>query len=195
MDFTPYIKYAEEVFAGEASPLFFNPDFAREFVVAIMIFLIGWAMSLRTSKKRIKNRIVDELIMAQRELFHRAYPKDWKKDGVRHEWMLTPFLDRINFLIFSLKEDKQISEQEIGLIERYADDVDKFIAYWATVKHRTMAYDDKYESTYVSLKEFLERAANKHVPRIAPLYAKAATIAPADDGKIWPGERVAAPAE
>ena len=62
-------EYIHEVFSGDGSPVYFNADFGREIVVATFIFFIGWASSLRRSRGQLKLRLIDELVMAQRELF------------------------------------------------------------------------------------------------------------------------------
>lgn len=70
-------EYIHEVFSGDGSPVYFNADFGREFVVAIFIFFIGWASSQRRSRGQLELRLIDELIVAQRELNKHAYPAQW----------------------------------------------------------------------------------------------------------------------
>jgi hypothetical protein len=166
-------EFAASIFYDKNSPAFFSADFYREFVVAVFIYLIGWASSLRSARGRLKARIIDELVLAQRELFKRAYPETWNENATRENWMLSPFLDRISFVAFNLKQEGQLSASETRTLEAYLSLVEEFIAQWSVTKRRRSNYDDKYEAAFAALRDFLEMVAPRQVRRIDGLIVRA----------------------
>ncbi|MCR9080040.1 MAG: hypothetical protein NXH78_13170 [Hyphomonadaceae bacterium] len=166
-------EYIHEVFSGDGSPVYFNADFGREFVVAIFIFFIGWASSRRASRSQMKARLIDELVLAQRELFKRAYPDNWNEDDVREYWMLSPFVDRISFVIFNFKNEGRLRASQIGELENYLGKTESFIALWARVKRRNIKYDESYAEVFASLISFLESTSPRQVNRIRDLSRRA----------------------
>ena len=175
-----WIDFGRAVFHDPESPAFFSADFAREFVVAVFIFLIGWAASLRSARGRMKARLIDELVLSQRELFKRAYPPNWNENDVRERIMLQPFADKVEFIIFNLKSENQMGASEIADLENYHQSVLEFIDVWARVRRRSRKYDAAYEATFASLNNFLDRFAPRHVRRISGLIDRAANGAETD---------------
>ena len=168
-----FMEYIHEVFSGDGSPVYFNADFGREFVVAIFIFLVGWASSQRRSRGQLKLRLIDELVLAQRELFKRAYPDNWNEDDAREIWMLSPFVDRISFVIFNLRKEGGLKPPQLAELEKYLSEIEAFIGIWARVKRRNVNYDKSYEAVYTSLTNFLESISPRQVQRIRDLFAQA----------------------
>lgn len=167
-------EYIHEVFSGDGSPVYFNADFGREFVVAIFIFFIGWASSQRRSRGQLKLRLIDELVMAQRELFKHAYPLQWNRDSYREPWLLTPFVERVSFIIFNLKQEDVLNPDQLREIEEYLACIEEFITLWSRAQNRGLRYDESYERVFAALTRFLEKVAPKQVKRIDGLIDRAA---------------------
>lgn len=167
-------EYIHEVFSGDGSPVYFNADFGREFVVAILIFFIGWASSQRRSRGQLKLRLIDELIVAQRELYKHAYPAQWSQDHVRETWLLTPYVQRVSFVKFNLNQEDVLKPGQLRELEEYLACIEDFIALWAQTKRRSIQYDEAYERVFAALTRFLEKTAPKQVSRLDGLIDRAA---------------------
>ena len=167
-------EYIHEVFSGDGSPVYFNADFGREFVVATFIFFVGWASSLRRSRGQLKLRLIDELIIAQRELYKHAYPAQWSRDHVRETWLLTPYVQRVSFIKFNLIQENALKPDQLRELEEYLARIEDFIAMWAQTERRSIRYDEAYERVFAALTRFLEKVAPKQVARLDGLIDRAA---------------------
>ena len=159
-------EYFSAIFYDSTSPAFFSAEFARELVVAFVIFLIGWAASLRSSRKRMRQRAIDDLILAQKELHSRAFPEDWSQNGRREEWMLAPFVDRVSSVVRNLVEEDLLKDPEKRIIEHYPFALQAFVQQWAVTINRGQRYHSKYNQTYLILQQFVELAASRQVSRL-----------------------------
>lgn len=157
MDFATYIDFLKRMFLSDTETFTLNPDLVRDIVFTAVTFFIGWALSLKASKHRLKSRIIDELLLSQRELVVRAYPETrdgrWKAGDVREVWMLDPFVARIRFLVVSLQEEKSLKLNQLDLLERYVSALEDFIAEWARTRARRATYHYKYEQSYRRMRE------------------------------------------
>lgn len=166
-------EYVHEVFSGDGSPVYFNADFGREFVVAIFIFFIGWASSQRRSRGQLKSRLIDELIVTQRELYKHAYPAQWSRRDTRETWLLTPYVQRVSFVKFNLNQEDVLKPDQLKELEEYLACIEDFIAMWAETQHRSIRYDEAYERVFAALTRFLEKTAPKQVSRMDGLIDRA----------------------
>lgn len=152
VDFSTYLDFLKRMFLSDTESFSLNPDLVRDIVFTLVTFLLGWAMSLKASKQRLKSRIIDELILSQRELVARAYPETrnlkWKANDDREVWMLDPFVARIKFLISSLSEEKSLNQKQLALLENYVVALEAFIACWANTWARKSTYNESYKVTY-----------------------------------------------
>lgn len=152
VDFSTYLDFLKRMFLSDTESFSLNPDLVRDIVFTAVTFLIGWMLSLKASKHRLKSRIIDELILSQRELVGRAYPEvrgtKWKASDNRETWMLDPFVARIKFLISSLSEEKSLNQKQLALLENYVVSLDAFITNWARTWARRDAYHESYRVTY-----------------------------------------------
>lgn len=181
------MKWADEAWAGVVKffaegdgailgKLIFNLEMAQEAVAALVVFVLGWFASNRGSRKRQKKRIIDELILSQRELVGRAYPElrrgKWEQMGEREAWMLDPFVARIRFLIGSLDEEGALELRELDTLERYVTTVEDFVAKWARTRNRTEAYHSIYEVSYRALVQAVKALGLNQNRRLAGLLPK-----------------------
>lgn len=154
----------------------FNKEMAQESIAALVVFALGWLASARGSRKRQKKRIVDELILSQRELVGRAYPElrggKWQQMGEREAWMLDPFVARIRFLIGSLDDEGSLTLRELDALERYISTVEDFIVKWARTHNRTQAYHSIYEVSYRALVQAVRELGLNQTRRLAGLLPK-----------------------
>lgn len=131
-----------------------DPDLARNALLTGVTFLFGWIVSLRGSRRKMRERIVDELLMTQRELGRRAYPDEfggeWRQDDPREIWMLAPLVSRIQFLVATLNDEKSVSRDTRTLMDVYVESVTDFIAEWARTKTRFngASFESKFLKTY-----------------------------------------------
>lgn len=127
---------------------FLAPSVTQGIVFTAVSFVLGWMVSLSGTHRRLKTRVINELILSQSELKARAWPAVWRRDGVREAWMLDPFLARIRFLNDNLAETKSLNRKQLDLIEAYTMRVEEFIEKWAETMNRTESYRDAYAQTY-----------------------------------------------
>ena len=131
-----------------------DPDLARNALLTGITFLFGWIVSLRGSRRKMKERVVDELLMTQREIARRAYPDEyggeWRQDDPREIWMLAPLVSRIQFLVATLNDGKSVSRDTTTLMDVYVESVTDFIAEWSRTKTRFngAAFETKFLKTY-----------------------------------------------
>jgi hypothetical protein len=168
--------YLTEVFWDPDSRGFPGVDVARTIGFTLITFIGGWLASKAASRKKIKARLLDDLISTQRELFHRAYPRDWKRGEKREEFTLRPLIERMRFLVFSLKEEHRFGAGDLRLIDAYIARMEEFVALWTRALHRSSKYDDAYDSCLGSLIAIVEITSPRQVSRVAELSARAATI-------------------
>lgn len=161
-----WLEYITAIFYDADSPAYFSADFARELLVAFVIFLIGWAASLRSSRRRLRQRAIDDLVLAQKELHSRAYPDDWSQNGRREEWMLAPFVDRVSSVVRNLIEEDLLKAKEKEIVERYPFALTAFVEQWASTMSRGPRYHTKYNETYLTLQQFVELAAPRQLSRL-----------------------------
>ena len=131
-------------------------NFPSDAIAAVVTYCLGWVVSLRVGRQRRKDRIVDELILSQRELVKRAYPQlhgeVWRENAQREGWMLDPFVARIEFLIASMREDKALTLREIDLLEVYVAAKRRFIEKWCETRRRGEAYHQAYRESYYAMR-------------------------------------------
>lgn len=131
-----------------------DAEMARNALLTVVTFTFGWLLSLRGSRRKLRERIVDELLMTQRELARRAYPDEyggqWRQDDPREIWMLAPLVSRIQFLVATLNDEKSISKDARTLMDVYVESVTDFIAEWARTRTRFngAAFETKFLKTY-----------------------------------------------
>lgn len=152
VDFATYIDFLKRMFLSDTETFTLNPDLVRDIVFTAITFFIGWMLSLKASKHRLKSRIIDELILSQRELVSRAYPETrdikWRANDDRQVWMLDPFVARIKFLISSLSEEKSLNQKQLALLENYVVALEAFIVCWSKTWARKASYHESYRVTY-----------------------------------------------
>lgn len=144
-------------------------DAARNIAFTLVAFLLGWAVSLFGAHKRLKERVITELIGAQRELMARAYPKKWKRNAMREAWMLQPFVERIQFLHEHLRESKGLRRTHLENIDKYQRSVQAFIAKWAAAKHHSDDFHELYATSYWFLRKAVTSLGLKELSRLSGL--------------------------
>lgn len=138
----------------DGASFFPDPDMARNALLTTITFGFGWILSLRGSSRRLKQRIVDELLMTQRELARRAYPDEyggeWRQADPREVWMLAPLVSRIQFLVATLNDERSVSKDARTLMDVYVESVTDFIAEWSITKTRFIGadFETKFLRTY-----------------------------------------------
>ncbi len=176
MDVSTYLEFLRRMFLSDTETFALTPDFTRDIVFTAVTFAIGWLLSLRASKGRLKNRIIDELILSQRELVGRAYPEQrdqrWKANDTRELWMLDPFVARINFLIASLREEKSLNNKQLALLENYVVALEGFIAVWTRTWARRNGYHEAYKTSYNALRSAVISLGLKRMSRLKGLMPK-----------------------
>lgn len=166
--------YLVNVFWDPDGRGFPSVEVSRTIAFTLITFMGGWIVSKAASRKKIKARLLEDVISTQRELFYRAYPSNWKRDDLREERTLRPLIERMRFLVFSLKEEYKFGEGDLRLIDAYIARIEDFVGLWARAQHRTNRYDDAYESCYASLIAIIEIIAPRQVSRVADLSSRAA---------------------
>lgn len=162
-------EFAFKAIGAQDSPIFISPEFARDLTISVMIFVAGWLTSLRISKRRTRDRIVNALIATHRELVHRAFPTKWIANAKREEWMLEPLTKRLRDVLDSLTEEKKLSRGDLALVDRYVDSVDAFINQWAVTIRRGKSYKERFQESFTALYEVVEMFAPHQVDRLIPL--------------------------
>lgn len=164
------------MFLSDTDAFALTPDFTRDIIFTLATFFIGWALSQRASKDRLKNRIIDELILMQRELVGRAYPEvrndKWKANDARQPWMLDSFVSRIRFLTASLTEEKSLNQKQLALLENYVVALEAFILTWSKTWARKDAYNQAYRVTYTTFRAGVTELGLKHMRRLNGLMPK-----------------------
>lgn len=176
IDWQSFVGYLSEVFWDPDTRGLPNVDVARTIGFTLITFIGGWLVSRAASRKKIKARLLDDLVSTQRELFYRAYPRDWKRGDKREEYTLRPLIERMRFLVFSLKEEHKFSPGDLRLIDAYIARMEEFVALWTRALHRSSKYDDAYDSCLGSLIAIIEITSPRQVSRVEELSARAATI-------------------
>lgn len=164
------------MFLSDTETFALTPDFTRDIIFTAATFLIGWMLSQRASKQRLKNRIIDELILMQRELVGRAYPEvrneKWKANEDRKPWMLDSFVSRIRFLTASLSEEKSLNQKQLALLENYVVALEAFILCWSKTWARKEVYHETYKVTYTTFRAGVTELGLSHMKRLNGLMPK-----------------------
>lgn len=148
-----------------------DPDLTRSAGMTGTTFVLGWLSSINMSKRKLKARVVDELILCQTELHARAYPAKWSKDGHREAWMLAPFVARLRFLHTGLFEQKSLRPKQLEAIDTYVTAVEEFVDIWAAAERRGGEYKDGYKSTRDGLRLAVKRLGYKQLKSLDALAA------------------------
>ncbi|HEV7691538.1 MAG TPA: hypothetical protein VGO52_11970 [Hyphomonadaceae bacterium] len=137
-----------------------SPDLARDLFFTILTFGFGWLFSLKALLGKRRARLIEEVILSQRELVKRAYPElhgeQWREGGDRRAWMLDPFIGRIDFLIASMREDKIIKSKQETLLDHYTKTKREFTEKWSTTLRRGAGYHEAYTITYRAMRAALK---------------------------------------
>lgn len=134
-------------------------EIAIEYSAALLTGFLGWLFAMRATRNRQRSRLVDELILSQREIAKRAYPDDfggeWRMDAPREEWMLKPFIDRLLFLSANIAEERAISPKARLMVELYIERVVDFVSHWSNASKRA----ENYEYLFLQTHTHFEKAA------------------------------------
>lgn len=164
------------MFLSDTETFALTPDFTRDILFTATTFLIGWVLAQKASKDRLKSRIIDELILMQRELVGRAYPEvrgdKWKANEDRQPWMLDSFVARIRFLTASLADEKSLNQKQLALLENYVIALETFILTWSKTWARKEAYNQAYKVTYTTFRSAVTELGLKHMKRLNGLMPK-----------------------
>lgn len=150
---------------------FFGPEILRELIAASVVFLLGWFLARGKNKRAQKERMVDELIVAQRELIERAYPEQWGEKDRRDVWMLNPYLERLKFVFANIKDQKVLRRAQEDLIEEYFFSVEKFLIQWSQTKRRGHSYNTRFQDTFEKLHDVVVAVSKAHLERLSRLSA------------------------
>lgn len=165
MNLDAYLDFLKRMFLSNTETFALTPDFTRDLVFTGATFLIGWILSLRASRSRLKSRLIDELIMAQREMSRRAYPDDfgevWSLADRRTEYMLQPFVDRLRFLSANIADEKGITSRGKTAVELYMQSVSNFIVHWAKGGPRTERYEYLFLQTHRMFRNAMKELGNQ----------------------------------
>lgn len=166
-------KFMRNVFRGDGEALFgvVGADMVREVVAAGLIFILGWIFARRANKRQQKERLVDELIVAERELTERAYPEHWSSNDRRDVWMLNPFLERLKFVFSNIKDQRILTKKQEDLIEEYFFSVEKFLIQWSQTRSRGLSYNTRFQDTFEKLHAIVDQMSRAHMGRLARLRA------------------------
>lgn len=176
MDFASYLDFLKRMFLSDTETFALTPDFARDIVFTAVTFFIGWILAQKASKDRLKNRIIDELILMQRELVGRAYPEvrgeKWKANEDRKPWMLDSFVARIRFLTASLADEKSLNQKQLSLLENYVVALEAFIVSWSKTWARKESYHETYKVTYNTFRAAVTQLGLGQLKRLNGLMPK-----------------------
>ena len=153
-----------------------SPDMARDVFLTILTFGFGWLFSLKAILGKRRARLIEEVILSQRELVKRAYPElhgeKWREAGDRQPWMLDPFIGRIDFLVASMREDRIIKPKQETLLDHYTKTKREFTERWANAKKRGAGYHEAYKVTYHAMRGALRELGFDDPKRLNGLMPK-----------------------
>lgn len=141
----------------------------HEIVAAVFVFAIGWFFARGKNKRLQKDRMVDELIVAQRELTERAYPELWRESDRRDVWMLNPYLERLKFVFANIKDQRVLNRLQEDLVESYFFSVEKFLIQWSQTRRRGVHYNTRFQDTFDELYQVVENVSKGHLDRLGRL--------------------------
>lgn len=155
--------------AGIGVAQFVGPELFQEVAAALIVFTVGWFAAKGKSKRHHKERMVDELIIAQRELMERAYPEHWSSKGRRDIWMLNPYLERLKFVFVNIKDENALTKKQQMFIEEYFFSVEKFLIQWSQTRSRGPSYNSRFQDTFVKLHDVVLHVSKSDLDRLARL--------------------------
>lgn len=150
------------IFSGNeaASPMFFGADFMREVVVAVFIFLIGWAAAQRSAGKHKKTHLANELITVHQRLLDSAYPAAWSSTESRQVRDFASLMMHLDFASGMMTTDNVLNEKQDVALERYIGSVSDFIHVWADTRYRYQSYHTSFANSLDRLEDLLREISS-----------------------------------
>ncbi len=155
-----------------------------ELLVAAVFGSFSWYWTRLRTRVRIGRRVATELVETQVALRHRADPSSgWKEQDAREEWMLEPYVRRIDFLQ-GLTAAEGLSIDVVEAVTRYQHRMQDFIRVWSNARRRRGEFQTAYGETMAALTDALLRLKRhgRYRSRLAEL-----AFAPRDEGEETSG--------
>ena len=154
-----------------------------ELLVAAAFGSLSWYWTRLRTRFRIGRRVATELVETQVALRHRADPSTgWKEQDAREEWMLEPYVRRIDFLQ-GLTAAEGLSVDAVEAVTRYQHRMQDFIRVWSNARRRRGEFQSAYSETIAALSDALRRLKRhgRYKSRLTEL-----ALAPSADGEDTP---------
>lgn len=151
-----------------------------ELIVAAVFGSLSWYWTRLRTRFRIGRRVATELVETQVALRHRADPSSgWKEQDAREEWMLEPYVRRIDFLQ-GLTAAEGLSIDAVEAVTRYQHRMEDFIRVWSGARRRRDEFQKAYAETMEALSDALFRLRRRG--RYKSHLTELALAPPADRG-------------
>lgn len=128
-----------------------------ELLVGTSFGMVGWYWTRVRTRFRIGRRIANELVETQTALRNRAFPTGgWREGDPRYDWMLEPYVRRIDFLSdLALAEGLRPSVNDA--LNVYQHRVEDFIREWSTAARRRDVFRSAYSDSHIALEDALRK--------------------------------------
>lgn len=160
-------EFTLSIFSDDKTPVFIGADFARELLVGVTLFALGWVLSQRSTAKHKRTAFANKILGIQRRLLDAAYPpdNDWQASGGRKIEHLQPLLHHLDFTHSMMISEGSISDREDVLLMNYRTAVHAFIDDWSHTYQRRAFYHAKFQETVDCLQLVLRAISTTRRPQ------------------------------